>query len=788
MKARCIAGILILSALSITTNKCYACRQHPHALLSVSPDPQVRGEEVTFDATGSYDPDGGPIIQYCWWWDWPDANQYDCESPGDKKYEYPYNTCGQYKIRLQVKDNEYWTGNTYYEGLKIIPPAPNLVSPEDNSTCIPVDNIRLIWDSDPCAGSSYDVYLGTSNNPNFHKNVDSNYLDIDSLQAGMTYNWRIETVDNDQNSYSIDTWSFSTGPSKATNPNPGDGVTGVPIDANLSWTPGGVAVSHDVYFGTDFNDINNAGITSGQFKGNTTTDYYDTRRIRAFLFDDNKMADIGSLGRAYEDGPNTTTWAEAFAINESGRIVGVSTDPNGNPHAFINIPSECNEPNWTSPLTDLHSFSGIDESIAYGISDSNRIVGSAGDKAFYLKYPGDMNELPNLYSETDQNSVARAVTDGADGTSPTAVGWSGGHAALWDNLDSNQPNIYDLGTVKKYCKSRAYNINKYRQIVGYFWPKYDAAPKDRAFVGDIENGLTDIGTLQQGNISRAYGINNAGQVVGEATVDSNDDELRAIIYDDCQMFNLNELIETGPNDPCYVFISAKSINDDGFIVGYGKVSDSNDPNSSFSRAILLVPIRPVAHWEFDETFGNTAADSSLRGNHGNVHGPTWTTGKIRGALSFDGQNDYVTTESMVLDPGIYDFTVTVWVKLDVNDVNQVLVSQDGGTQWLQISGNNKLCTELGGVTDSNGTILKTKTWYHVALAKSANKVNFYINGSFDGTQDQIIGEVDSATGNMVFGSNKECDGNFFDGIMDDLRIYPWALTQTEIMKLFSGEM
>ena len=57
----------------------------------------------------------------------------------------------------------------------------------------------------------------------------------------------------------------------------------------------------------------------------------------------------------------------------------------------------------------------------------------------------------------------------------------------------------------------------------------------------------------------------------------------------------------------------------------------------------------VGWWKFDEGSGSVAYDSSGNGNDGNLmNGPTWTAGKIRGALSFDGMNDYV------LIPATYD--------------------------------------------------------------------------------------------------------------------------------------
>ncbi|MCX5645797.1 MAG: discoidin domain-containing protein [Phycisphaerae bacterium] len=49
------------------------------------------------------------------------------------------------------------------------------------------------------------------------------------------------------------------GPELAGDPDPKDKATDVPADAVLAWKAGKVAGSHDVYLGTSFNDVNNAG-------------------------------------------------------------------------------------------------------------------------------------------------------------------------------------------------------------------------------------------------------------------------------------------------------------------------------------------------------------------------------------------------------------------------------------------------------------------------------------------------------------------------------------------------
>lgn len=70
-----------------------------------------------------------------------------------------------------------------------------------------------------------------------------------TLGAGTTYYWRIDEVIGPQ-TIKGDVWSFSTISGKASNPSPANGASGVATDANLSWTAGAGATSHNVYFGT----------------------------------------------------------------------------------------------------------------------------------------------------------------------------------------------------------------------------------------------------------------------------------------------------------------------------------------------------------------------------------------------------------------------------------------------------------------------------------------------------------------------------------------------------------
>jgi hypothetical protein len=90
---------------------------------------------------------------------------------------------------------------------------------------------------------------------------------------GATYYWRIDEV-NGPITWKGRIWQFTINDGNAFDPDPADGEEAVMVEAVLSWSAGCWAASHDVYFGTDYDEVNNgAGDT---FKGNQSlgdTDY-----------------------------------------------------------------------------------------------------------------------------------------------------------------------------------------------------------------------------------------------------------------------------------------------------------------------------------------------------------------------------------------------------------------------------------------------------------------------------------------------------------------------------------
>ncbi|HUU20678.1 MAG TPA: hypothetical protein VMW72_26260 [Sedimentisphaerales bacterium] len=156
--------------------------------------------------------------------------------------------------------------------IAIIPTARN---PQPADGAIHPDTwASLGWTPGAFAGS-HDVYFGENFDDvndgvgdTFRGNQTSTFFVAgfsgfaypEGLVPGTTYYWRIDEVnDADPNSpWKGDVWSFSIPPKTAYNPNPADGAESIGVDVTLNWTEGFGAKLHTVYFGDNFDEVNNA--------------------------------------------------------------------------------------------------------------------------------------------------------------------------------------------------------------------------------------------------------------------------------------------------------------------------------------------------------------------------------------------------------------------------------------------------------------------------------------------------------------------------------------------------
>jgi hypothetical protein len=198
----------------------------------------------------------------------------------------------------------------------------------------------------------------------------------------------------------------------------------------------------------------------------------------------------------------------------------------------------------------------------------------------------------------------------------------------------------------------------------------------------------------------------------------------------------------------------------------------------------------IAWWKFDETSGTVAYDSSGNGHDANLtNGPAWVTGKIGGALSFDGSDDMVRTGLS----GMYnqDFTWSTWIKTSDTSGAVVGVSADswsnGGSSLYIFGGKPKI--DVCNIGNMLGSLsINTNQWVHYLLTVedsggSSDPVKIFVNGQINvDSQMNWFGFSGQAFKLRI--GHVPVHGDYYSGIIDDVRIYDRVLSNAEVQDLY----
>lgn len=228
-----------------------------------------------------------------------------------------------------------------------------------------------------------------------------------------------------------------------------------------------------------------------------------------------------------------------------------------------------------------------------------------------------------------------------------------------------------------------------------------------------------------------------------------------------------------------------------------------------SVSIKVFPNSDVTWLPFDETSGNIASDALGRpiGTLSNFTGNPWLAGKLGNALSFDGVNDGVVLTGNKGITGGGARTVTFFLNANASqtaNIRPTMVSWGSGISPevvggrfdvnLNHTGNYVLRAEVTGAgvnftTPAHGD-LRGKGWVHCAVVVPANARVNQIQGYLDGQPATATLEPAAAGATLVNTSalqdiaigrtGQSSQQRTIHGLMDDVRIYPRALTASEI--------
>ncbi|MBI3464375.1 MAG: PKD domain-containing protein [Planctomycetes bacterium] len=225
---------------------------------------------------------------------------------------------------------------------------------------------------------------------------------------------------------------------------------------------------------------------------------------------------------------------------------------------------------------------------------------------------------------------------------------------------------------------------------------------------------------------------------------------------------------------------------DGGAQTHGIVAPENDFSYTATFDTPAPPSGPVAAYGFNAGSGAVLTDESGNGHTGTISGAAWNSGgRFGGALQFDGVNDSVTisdaddldlTTGMTLEAWVNPSAITrKWrdVIYKGNDVYYLEASSTSGS--LPVGGT----TIDGQHVETFGTsVLAVNTWSHLAVTYDGAVLRLYLNG-IEASNAARTGTVEPSVHPLQIGGDS-IYGQFFAGLIDEIRIYNRALSIAEI--------
>lgn len=192
----------------------------------------------------------------------------------------------------------------------------------------------------------------------------------------------------------------------------------------------------------------------------------------------------------------------------------------------------------------------------------------------------------------------------------------------------------------------------------------------------------------------------------------------------------------------------------------------------------------------DENNGATTfADNSGSSNNGTCVGtacPTATTGKLGGALNFDGIGNFI---SLPLNTTYTNFTLSMWFKsTGISGEMRGLFGNQGWTGgFLHCQLNNTSfivqCALNNGAFINSVTATNLNQWYHLVytLNASTQKVTMYLNGVKE--SEAASGSYTLVAQNWRIGSTYS-NNRFFQGPIDEVALFNRPITATEVLDFY----
>jgi len=235
--------------------------------------------------------------------------------------------------------------------------------------------------------------------------------------------------------------------------------------------------------------------------------------------------------------------------------------------------------------------------------------------------------------------------------------------------------------------------------------------------------------------------------------------------------------------------------------------DGDDPNhpwkgevSSFTTmradCCIKAPQDLVAWWHLDEMAGLTSEDIAADNDGAWVGYPTPASGKVDGALSFDGVDDYVEVpDNISLNFGTGDLSIDAWVKTSSSSGVKVILDKRVGstTGYLLYLFNGVLSFQLADGTHtgySSSLFVADGDWHHVAVTLDRDNPEglLFYDGGVSSAPQNPTGHQGSLTNSADLLIAADCLSGTqrFEGEIDEVELFNRVLYPYEVAAIYQA--
>jgi len=400
--------------------------------------------------------------------------------------------------------------------------------------------------------------------------------------------------------------------------------------------------------------------------------------------------------------------------------------------------------------------------------------------------------LPAAYEDTQAPTAPSGLTASAGSISSIALSWT----AATDNVGVHHYNVYRSTTsgftpssTNKIAQATGTNYTDAGLAAGTYY--YRVTAEDAAGnIGPASNEATASVTGDVAGPSVSITAPSPGATVSASvnvTADASDNVGVAGVQ---FLLDGNPLGAEDASAPYSISWSTTSTSNGSHnLTARARDAAGNATTSSVVTVTVNNSTGLIGAWGFEEGAGSTTADVSGNNLNGTLANTTWSTaGKYGKALSFNGTNAWVTVADNALLRLTNGMTVEAWVRPTATSTDwsaAVIKERPSGLSYALYATDGAAKPPAGYINRSGSdvsaagtSVLPLNTWANLAVTYDAATIRMYVNGTQVGSRAQT-GSITTSTSPLRFGGDSVW-GEWFTGLIDEVRIYNRALNVTEI--------